>query len=101
MTRLVRTPLCNLWTVSSPKDTADAAVEHSIARKYATAISGSATSYTITHNLNTRDVTVQVYETASPYAQVETAVEYATVDTVTVYFNTAPTSGDYRVVVTG
>jgi hypothetical protein len=91
----------NLWTVSSPKDTADAAVEHSIARKYATAISGSATSYTITHSLNTRDVTVQVYETASPYAQVETAVEYATVDTVTVYFNTAPTSGDYRVVVTG
>lgn len=91
----------NLWTVSSPKDTADAAVEHSIARKYATALSGSATSYTVTHNLNTRDVVVQVYEANTPYAQVETAVEYATADTVTVYFNTAPTSGDYRVVVTG
>jgi hypothetical protein len=91
----------NLWTVSSPADSADVAVEHSIARKYATSLTGSATSYTVTHNLNTRDVTVQVYATASPYGQVETAVEYTTTDTVTVYFNVAPTSGDYRVVVTG
>jgi hypothetical protein len=91
----------NLWTVSSPKDSADAAVEHSIARKYAVALTGAETSYTVTHNLNTRDVTVQVYATASPYGQVEAAVEYTTADTVTVYFNTAPSSGDYRVVVTG
>jgi hypothetical protein len=70
-------------------------------KKYATAISGSATSYTITHSLNTKDVTVQVYEVASPYAQVETAIEHATVNTVTVYFNTAPADGAYRVVVTG
>ena len=75
--------------------------EIQIARKYATAISGSATSYVITHNLNTRDVVVQVAESGSPYAQVECAIEYTTVDTVTVYFNTAPTSGQYRVVVTG
>jgi hypothetical protein len=91
----------NLWSVSSPKDTADAAVEHSIARKYAVALTGSATSYTVTHNLNTRDITVQVYETASPYSQVEASVEYTTADTATVYFNVAPASGDYRVVVTG
>jgi hypothetical protein len=91
----------NLWTVSSPKDSSDAAVEHSIARKYAVALTGSATSYTVTHNLNTRDVLVQVYEVGSPYSQVETAIEYTTADTVTVSFNTAPTSGDYRVVVTG
>jgi hypothetical protein len=75
--------------------------EIQIARKYATAISGSATSYVITHNLNTRDVVVQVAESGSPYAQVECAIEYTTVNTVTVYFNTAPTSGQYRVVVTG
>ena len=91
----------NLWSVTSPKDTADAAAQHTIARKYAVALTGSATSYTVTHNLNTRDVIVQVYETASPYAQVEASVEYTTADTATVYFNTAPTSGDYRVVVTG
>lgn len=91
----------NLWSVTSPVDSADAAVEHTIARKYAVALTGSATSYTVTHGLNTRDVTVQVYATASPYGQVETAVEYTTADTVTVFFNTAPSSGDYRVVVTG
>ena len=91
----------NLWSVTSPKDSADAATEHSIARKYAVALTGSATSYTVTHNLNTRDITVQVYETASPYSQVEAAVEYTTVDTATVSFNTAPADGSYRVVVTG
>ena len=76
-------------------------VTDSFTKKYAAAISGSATSYTITHNLGTKNVTVQVYTTASPYGQVETAVEYTTTNTVTVYFNTAPTSGDYRVVVVG
>lgn len=76
-------------------------VTDNFVKKYAETISGSATSYEITHSLGTRDVTVQVYETASPYGQIETAVEYTTTNKVTVYFNTAPTSGDYRVVVTG
>ena len=62
---------------------------------------GSATSYTVTHNIGTKDVTVQVYEVGSPYAQVEADVEHATSNTVTIKFATAPTSDQYRVVVIG
>jgi hypothetical protein len=91
----------NFWSVSSPNDTSGTAPAFYIARKWAKDLSGSATSYTLTHNLGTRDLTAQVYETASPYAQVETAVEYTSLDTITIYFNTAPADGAYRVVVTG
>lgn len=92
----------NNWTVSTVKDSTDAAVTHSIARKYATTLTAdpAATSFVVTHSLNTRDVVAQVYTTASPYEQVETTIEYTSVDTITVKFNTA-TTGDYRVVVTG
>jgi hypothetical protein len=75
---------------------------HSIARKYAASIGdGSATSYTVTHNLGTKDVTVHVYDNSSPYAQVETDVEHSGNDTVAINFASAPTSNQYRVVIVG
>ena len=71
-------------------------------RKYAVSIGdASATSYTITHNLGTKDVTVQVYENGSPYAQVEADVEHTGSNTATVKFAVAPTLDQYRVVVVG
>jgi len=74
---------------------------HSIARKYVQTLNTSATSYVITHNLGTQDVTVQVSETASPYAKVEVDVELTSSSTSTVRFATAPSAGAYKVVIIG
>ena len=62
---------------------------------------GSATSYTVTHNLNTRDVQVTVYESTGSYAEVICDVNHATVNTITLLFSVAPTLNQYRVVVQG
>lgn len=61
---------------------------------------GSATSYTVTHNLASRDVHVTVYN-ASNYEEVITDVAHTTTNTLTVIFATAPSSDAYRVVVIG
>lgn len=70
--------------------------------KFSQAIgNGVATSFELTHNLNTRDVVVSIRESGSPYAQVYTDVEMTTVNIVTVKFAVAPTSGQYTVTVIG
>lgn len=62
---------------------------------------GSATSYTVTHNLGTRDVQVTIYDNSSPYAEVIADVQHSTTNTITLLFSVAPTSNQYRVVVQG
>jgi hypothetical protein len=73
-----------------------------VVRKYATSVGdNSATQFTVTHNLNTTDVTVQVHRVASPYDVIDCEIECATVNTVIVRFSTAPSSNQFRVVVHG
>jgi hypothetical protein len=61
---------------------------------------GTNTSYTVTHNFNTRAVVVQVYD-SSNYDTVIADVVRTTADSVTVSFSVAPSSSAYTVVVTG
>lgn len=61
----------------------------------------SNTSFNVTHNFGTKDVTVHVYDNSSPYAQVEADVEHANNNYVTIKFAVAPTTDQYRVVIVG
>jgi len=72
------------------------------ARKFQQTIGdGSATQYTVTHNLGTRDVQASVYRNSGAYDEVITDVEYTTVNSVTIRFATAPASNAFRVVIDG
>ena len=62
---------------------------------------GSATSYTVTHNFNTRDVRVEVYRNSGNYDTVMAEVRRTSVNAVSVIFSSAPTSNQFQVVVTG
>lgn len=69
-------------------------------RKYAANVGdGTATTYTITHSLNTKDVIVSVYDNSSPYAEVICDVQHTSTSAITLLFSVAPTSNQYRVVV--
>jgi hypothetical protein len=59
---------------------------------------GTNTAYTITHNLNSRDVIVQVYDNAT-YENVFVDTARPTVNTVTLTFATAPALNSYRVII--
>jgi hypothetical protein len=84
------------WTLTN-----DGTNYHEITRKYKTTLNTSATSYTVNHNLGTKDVVVSIYEVASPFAEILTDVEHTSDTAVTLKFAVAPASGEYRVVVIG
>ncbi len=60
---------------------------------------GSQTQFDVSHNFNTRDVIVQVYQNSGNYEQVNCDVSYPTVNTARLNFAAAPASNAYRVVV--
>ena len=58
---------------------------------------GSATSFTITHSLGTRDVVVVARNAASPYEVIDVRWEATTTGTVTLDFSAAPSASSVRV----
>ena len=95
-TEILWNEISDTWTLTN-----NCTNYHAIARKYSETLGASATSYTITHNLETTDVTVQIFEVATPFAQVEADVLRSNANYVVVNFASAPTAGEYRVVVVG
>lgn len=72
-----------------------------VVQKYAATIGdGSATSYTVTHNLNNQDVITQVREVSTNNI-VEADIQNNGVNTVVVSFAVAPANNSIRVVVQG
>lgn len=85
-------------TVGANTISVDATV---VARKFSQTLSTSATTYTITHNLGTLDVHVQVYEVATGEEVIVDNARPAGGNTVTLGFASAPSSNAYRVVIIG
>ena len=79
------------------------AVESCIAssHQYAQNIgNGSATTYTVSHNFGTRDVIVQVYDTASPYDTLYLEVQRTSTNALTLLSTSAISSNGARCLVT-
>ncbi len=73
-----------------------------VASKVVAAVgNGVLTACPVTHNLNTRDVSVTVRETNSPYEVVLADVACTDLNTVTVSFAVAPTASQYTVTIIG
>jgi hypothetical protein len=60
---------------------------------------GSATSYVVTHNFNTRDVEVEVYRNSGSFDTVLVEVQRTSVNQVTLLFDAPPAANAYRVLV--
>lgn len=82
-------------------DTAVAGIAGAL--RYSTTIGdGAATSYVVTHNLNSRDVVIGISEAATPWNVVYADVAKTSVNTVTISgFSVAPATGSLRVTVLG
>jgi hypothetical protein len=77
-------------------------ITYKVPTTYVTSIGdGTSTSYTVTHNLGSRDVTVQLYDNSS-YDTVYADVVRTDTNTLTISFssNSIPASNDIRVLVT-
>lgn len=72
-----------------------------LAVKYSATIGdGAATSFVLNHALKSRDVVVQIYDTAT-FKAVEADVEMTDINNVTINFAAAPTAGQFRVTIIG
>jgi hypothetical protein len=82
----------NTWTLVN---------DSSLALRKFTALVGGATSVAITHNLNTKNIVVELYRTATPWDTVVADVRRTDANTATFVFATAPAAGEYTAVIIG
>jgi hypothetical protein len=62
---------------------------------------GSATSFTLTHNLGTRALQVTVHRNSGNYDEIECEVRHTSTSAVTLLFTSAPTANQFVAVVNG
>jgi hypothetical protein len=62
---------------------------------------GTNTVFNVTHNLNTEDIHIEVYENAAPQGTVLVQTERVDANTARICFKNPPTSNQYRVCVLG
>jgi hypothetical protein len=68
-------------------------------KRYSAALTAS-TSQVVTHNLNTRDIVVSVYNLSTPYDEIFPEIQHTSVNSITIVANPAIPAG-YGVVVIG
>ncbi len=68
---------------------------------YQTIGNGADSSFTLTHNFNTRDIVVTARNASSPYEVIDVRWEAATVDTIIVDFSAPPSSNSVRIGIYG
>jgi hypothetical protein len=84
------------WTISDGGST-----YYGLAKKFVATIGdGAATSFEVSHGMDTYDVQVQVYDAAT-YENVECGISRPTQAKVSLTFAVAPASGAYKVVIVG
>lgn len=62
---------------------------------------GTATSFTLTHNIGSRALQVTVYRNSGNYDEIECEVRHTSTSALTLVFTSAPTSNQFTAVVTG
>jgi Collagen triple helix repeat (20 copies) len=62
---------------------------------------GIATSFTITHNLGTRDVQAVCYRNSGNFDDIICEIQHTSTTAITLIFETPPSAGQFRVVVIG
>lgn len=96
---LATTNEASTGTDSSRAVTPEGVTSWFTSRRYKTSIgNGSATSFAISHNLNSTDIIVQVWNLTDG-TQTFAAVETVNANSIAVEFATAPTTNQYRVLV--